>query len=106
MYVKVLQKLAGLFIHRFPVNQSALSRFTSDKQILCHSQIRTKIDLLIHCTDAPVLCFLRTAVHNCMVAAIDQDLSCLKFLYPRQHLDQGRFSSSVFPHQGMDLAFF
>ena len=37
MYVKVLQQLAGLFIHRFPVNQSAFSRFTSDKQILCHS---------------------------------------------------------------------
>ena len=106
MYVKVLQQFAGLFIHCFPVNQSAFSRFASDKQILCNRQVRTEIDFLIHGADAPVLCFLRAAVDDRMIAAVYHDFPCFKLLYTRQDFDQRGFSCAIFPHQGMNFAFF
>ncbi|MPM50992.1 hypothetical protein SDC9_97738 [bioreactor metagenome] len=96
------QNFFRLGFHGFVVNKPKLVRFSPDKDIFSHTQVRAKIHFLIHSADAQFLGVLSSA--DGFFFVVDCDRTFIRLFHTGQDLDQSAFSSAIFAHQGMDLA--
>ena len=87
IHIKLLQKLDRPSVDFLPVNEAKPARLPANKNVLCHSQVRTEIDLLIYGGNALLLRLLRSFWRN--LPAIQMNCAPVLRIYTCQHLDQG-----------------
>ena len=100
---EAVEKLAGAFLHRLPVDASALA--AADEHVLRHGEVRAERDLLVHGADAVALRLLRGVDDDGMIDPFDPDLARIHGVHAGQDFDQRRFARAVFPHQRVNRSF-
>ncbi|MNH27848.1 hypothetical protein D3C79_879750 [compost metagenome] len=88
--------------HGFLIDQTETGRFTADKQIGGHRDIRQQVNFLINRTNPQHLC-LRSALRR-NGFALQQDFTGGTLINPGQRLDQRGFPRAVLTQQRHDLS--
>ena len=102
VYTHFLAELFGLFFHGCNVSDNTLLDFSSIEDIFCYGKIWNQAEFLINNTDTKLHRLLRCQF--CIFFSIKFDRTTGWFIGTCQNLNKRRFSSPVFPTNGMYLS--